>query len=143
VQLLAAGMRDDRQLGREALDVLRLALEVAHGDEHREVQVLVSGGLEHRVQLALDVLPQGVAVRPDDEAAAHRAEVDELGPVDDVVVPTAEVLGLRGESLRLRHGVPAYQGAGVPAQVTSNGTSRRAMTSSSTPPSTSSSHRAR
>ena len=40
LELLAAGVGDDGQLGAEALDVLGLALEVALGDEQREVGVL-------------------------------------------------------------------------------------------------------
>ena len=40
VELLAAGVGDDGQLGAEALDVLGLAPQVALGDEQREVGVL-------------------------------------------------------------------------------------------------------
>src|SRR5690606_33041320 len=103
LELLAARVRDDGELGGEALDVLGLALEVAHGDQQREVEVLVTGRLEHRVEVTLDVLPQRVAVRPEDEAATHRAEVHELGAVDDVVVPAWEVVCLERQGGRLRH----------------------------------------
>ncbi len=84
------------QLGGEALHVLGLALEEAHGDEHGEVEVLVAGGLEHGVHVLLDVLPQRVAVRLDDHGAANRALVHHVGAIDDVVVPAAEVLGVSG-----------------------------------------------
>ena len=40
LELLAAGVGDHGQLGAEALDVLRLAAEVALGDEQREVDVV-------------------------------------------------------------------------------------------------------
>ena len=43
---------DDRQLRREALDVLGLAAQVALGDEEREVGVLGAGGLDAGIELA-------------------------------------------------------------------------------------------
>ena len=57
LELLAAGEGDDGQLGAEALDVLGLALEVALGDEQREVGVLGAGGLDAGVDLGLHPLP--------------------------------------------------------------------------------------
>ena len=69
-------------------------------DEQREVGVLVAGVLEHLVERALHLLPDGVAVRPDDHAAAHRAVVGQLGPGDQLVVPGTEISGAGGERLR-------------------------------------------
>ena len=50
-------VRHDRALLGEAFDVLGFLLQEAHRDEQREVGVLVPGGLEHRVEPPLDVLP--------------------------------------------------------------------------------------
>jgi hypothetical protein len=63
---------DHRALLGEALHVRRLLLEEALGDEEREVGVLVARRLEHAIELALDVLPDGVAPRLDHHAPAHR-----------------------------------------------------------------------
>ena len=85
-------MRDHRELGREALDVLGLLLQEALRDEQREVGVLVAGRLEAVVELALDLLPDGVAVRLDDHAALD--DLGRLGQValaDDVLVPGREI----------------------------------------------------
>ena len=66
LELLAAGVGDDGELGGEALDVLGLASQVALGDEEREVGVLVAGRLDPAVELALEQLPDAVAVGADD-----------------------------------------------------------------------------
>jgi hypothetical protein len=63
-------------------------------DEEREVGVLVAGGLEARVELALDLLPHGVAVGLDDHAALdHLGGLGHLGLADHVLVPLRVVLG--------------------------------------------------
>ncbi len=96
-QLLTAAVGDHRQLGAEALDVLGLTLEQGHRDEHREVDVVVPGGLDALVQLGLHPLPDAEAPRLDDHRAAHQAVLGHAGLGDDLLVPAREVLGLRGE----------------------------------------------
>ena len=105
-QLLAAGVRDDRELGREPLDVLRLALQVAFRDQQREVRVLMTGLLDPPVQVGLQQLPEPVAVGPDDHRALDRAAVDQLGLEDQFVIPGGEVFALR------RH--PAFVSCHIP-----------------------------
>ena len=58
LELLAAAVRDDGDLRREALDVIGLLLEQAHRDQEREVQVLVPGRLEPIVERALRAAPR-------------------------------------------------------------------------------------
>jgi hypothetical protein len=60
--LLELECGDDGALHREALDVLGLLREEALGDEQREVGVDVAGRLEAAVEVALDRLPDGVAL---------------------------------------------------------------------------------
>ncbi len=97
-QLLAAGDGDHRQLGREAFHVLGFLLQEALRDQQREIHVLVAGGLEAVVELALQHLPDGVAVGLDDHAA-----LDDLGGLghvalqDDVLVPGGEILLARSD----------------------------------------------
>src|SRR4026207_405713 len=91
--------RDPGALGREALDVLLLALEQALRDEEREVGVDVAGLLDAPVHVALHVLPDAVAVGLDDHAALDRAVVGEVGLEHDVQVPLRVILGLRGDLL--------------------------------------------
>ena len=57
-QLLAAGDGDHRQFGREAFHVLGFFLQKALRNQQREVDVLVAGGLEAVVELALQQLPR-------------------------------------------------------------------------------------
>ena len=87
VQLLAAAVRHHGQLRRKALDVLRLPLEKAHRDEQREVGVDMAGLLEAAVERGLDILPQRVAVGPDDHTPFHRRVVREFGLLHDIGIP--------------------------------------------------------
>ena len=94
-------------LGREALDVLGFLVQEALGDEQREVGVHVPGRLEHVVERALHPLPDAVAVRADDHAAAHGRVVGQLGAQDDFVVPGAEVRVAGRELLVVSHWIDA------------------------------------
>ena len=77
---LEAIVRDDGALLGEALAMLRLlARRKRLGDEEREVGVDVAGVLEHAVEGALHLLPDGVAVRLDDHAAAHVGVLGQAG----------------------------------------------------------------
>ena len=82
LELLAAAVGDDGELGRESLDVLRLLVEEGLGNEDGEVGVLVARLLEHAVEGRLDVLPERVAVRLDHHAAADRRVLGELAGLD-------------------------------------------------------------
>ena len=87
-----AVMGDDRAFLGEALDVRGFLLHEGQRDEQREVGVLVAGGLEHVVQRALHVLPERVAPRLDDHAAAHGGVLGQVGGADDLLVPLGVVL---------------------------------------------------
>ena len=108
LEVLAAATGDPRDLRIEALDVVRLLLQVRLRDEQREVHVLVTGALDHVVERALDVLPQRKAVRTDDHAAAYGRVVGKLGTTDDVRVPAVEILALRRDPLFVGHGGAVY-----------------------------------
>src|SRR5438552_3630858 len=97
-QLLPSPARDDGDLGGEPLDVLRLLLQEAHRNEEREVGVDVAGRLDAAVQLLLDVLPDGVAVRLDHHAAAHRRVVRQVRLGDEIEIPLRVVLRARGDA---------------------------------------------
>lgn len=103
LQLLAAAVRDDRELGGEALDVLGLLRQIRLRDEEREVRVLGACLLDAGVHLLLHPLPQPVPVRPDDHGAAHRPVVGQLGLVDQVLVPAREIVSLGRENGCLCH----------------------------------------
>ncbi len=104
LELLAAAVGDHRELGCEALDVLGFLGQVGLRDEHREVGVLRACLLDAGVHLLLHPLPQAVAIRSDDHGAAHRTVVGQFGLVDEVLVPTREVVRLGGENGCLSHG---------------------------------------
>jgi len=91
-QFLAAGHCHHRQLRRETLHMLSFLAHEALRDEKREVSVLVASGLETVVQLALQALPDGVAVRLDDHAGFD--ELSGLGHValkNYVLVPLGKI----------------------------------------------------
>src|SRR6185437_1362364 len=64
---------DDRHLLGEALDVLSLLGDEAHGNEEREVAVIVSRIFNSGVEFSLYALPHPPAPRLDDHAAANGA----------------------------------------------------------------------
>ena len=64
-------MRHDGALLGKPFDMLGLFFQKAHRNEQRKISILDPGRLEHRVELALDVLPDRVAPRLDDHAAPH------------------------------------------------------------------------
>ena len=58
------GVRNNRELRRETLDVLCL-LDEALGDEHREVGVLMASCLKYIVKGPPNFFPDGVSMRLD------------------------------------------------------------------------------
>ena len=92
VLVLEAVVGDDRHLLGEALDVLGLLGDEAHGDEQREVAVVVAGILDAGVELRLHALPHAPAPRLDDHAAAHGAGFGHVAIADDCLIPLGEVL---------------------------------------------------
>ena len=88
-----ARVGDDGTFLGEAIDVRGFLLNVANRNEEREVGVHMAGLLEHRVEVALDVLPEGVAPRLDDHAAADGAILGQVGVLDDLEVPLRVVFG--------------------------------------------------
>ena len=103
----ATTVGNDRQLGREPLDVFRLLHDETHRDEEGEVGVLDAMALEARVEVALNLFPDEVAIRAQDVAPAHRCLVDKFRLSDDVLVP----LGKIG---RARHNRPTGSRAFLP-----------------------------
>ena len=94
MELLATALGHPGDLGRETLDVLGLLHEKGLGDEQGELHVLVAGPLDHVVESALGVLPEGEAVGTDHHAARDRGVIGELRTADHVDVPAVEVLAL-------------------------------------------------
>ena len=88
-------MRDDRELGREALDVLRFLLQEALRDEQREVRVARAGLLDAAIELVAQSLPNRKTVRTKHDASAHRRVIRQLRAQADVVVPRGEILAAR------------------------------------------------
>ena len=90
-ELLTAADGDPGALGREAFDVVLLFVEEALRNEHRHVDVLVSGLLEITVKNALDVFPDGIAVRTDDHTALDARVADEFCFLADVGIPFGKI----------------------------------------------------
>ena len=77
-QLLAAADRDPCALRRKALDVILFLLQQAFGDEHGHGHVLVTVCLEHPVKLLLNIFPNGVTVRAQNEKSLYPGVIDKL-----------------------------------------------------------------
>ncbi len=92
-QFLAARDGYYRQFGRKTLDVFGFLLQKALRDQQRKIDILMAGGLEAIVQLALQHFPDGIAVGLD-----HHAAFDDFGRLGHVAVehyvliPGSEVL---------------------------------------------------
>jgi len=97
-QLFAAGDCHHRQFGRESFDVFGFLLEEALRNQEREIDVLVTGGLEAIVELTLEQLPDRISIGFDDHAAFD--DLGRLGHVsleDDILIPSGKVLAARGD----------------------------------------------
>ena len=92
-------VRDDGALLGEALGHLLFLGQERLGNEQREVGVDVAGVLEHAVEGPLHLLPDGVAVRLDDHAAADVGVLGQPGVLDDVEIPLRIVLRPRRDLL--------------------------------------------
>ena len=91
-------MGDDGALLGETIDMRGFLLDVADRDEEREVGVHVAGLLEHRVEVAVDVLPERVTPRLDHHATADRAVLGQVGVLDHLQIPLGVVfLAGRGD----------------------------------------------
>jgi hypothetical protein len=92
-------VRDDGAFLGEALGHLLFLGEEALGDEQREVGVRVPGVLEHPVEGPLHLLPDGIAVRLDDHAAADVAVLGQPGVLHDIEIPLRIILRPRRDLL--------------------------------------------
>ena len=92
LELLGAAHSDPGHLGGKALDVILLLLQEALRDEQRHRHILMPQLLEAGVEEMGDVLPNGVAVRLNDHAAAHAGIIHQLRFFHDVGVPLGEIL---------------------------------------------------
>ena len=91
LQLLAAAHGDPGHLRGEALHQLPLLLQQALGDQHGHSHVDMAGLFERAVHNALDILPDGVAIGPQDHEALHGRIVHQLRLQADVGIPLGEV----------------------------------------------------
>ena len=98
-QFLAAGVGNDGEFGREALDVRCLAPEVRLRNQQREIGIVVPGVFDPAIQLSLEKFPDAVAIRSDDHRALDRTPVDQLRLGDKLVVPSRKILFLGRHSV--------------------------------------------
>mmetsp|Transcript_35021 Transcript_35021/g.53759 ORF Transcript_35021/g.53759 Transcript_35021/m.53759 type:complete len:601 (-) Transcript_35021:128-1930(-) len=91
VHLGLAGLGYPSDLGREPFKVVLFLLEGTLRDEHREVGVLGTAGLEASVEVGLDLLPDVEGARAEDVATGDVIIVDKLSLSDHLLVPLREV----------------------------------------------------
>ena len=87
-----AVMGDHGALLGKACHVLRFPAEEALGDEEGEVRILNTRCLEHVVQDALHLFPDGVSVGLDNHASAYGGLLCQIGLYNQVIVPLGVVL---------------------------------------------------
>src|SRR5262245_925904 len=103
-QFLPASPRDLGDFGGEALHVLGFLHQERLRDQQREVGVDVAGGLDALVESALNGLPQCVAGRLEDDAAAYDLGViGQIGAWKDIQIPLRVILRAWSDAL-FRHG---------------------------------------
>ena len=109
---LEARVGDDRTFLGKTIDVGGFLLNVANRDEEREISVHMAGLLEHLVEVAVDIFPEGVAPRLNHHATADRAVLGQVGVLDHLKIPFGIVfLAGRGDGgLRFGGGLLGHEG---------------------------------
>ena len=97
LQLFGAAVGDPRYFGSKTFYMVLFLLEQAFRDEQRHCHVLVTGLFKFRIQDALDVFPDCIAVWTDDHTAFDRRIVAQLCFFDDVGIPFCKVDVHRGD----------------------------------------------
>ena len=92
LQLFAAAVGDPRHLRCEALHQLALFFQQAFRDQHGHRHIDVTGLFELGVHVFLDVLPNGVAIRAQDQKALDAGVVHQLRLQADVRIPLGKIL---------------------------------------------------
>ena len=91
LELFAAAHRDPRHLGREAVDQLAFLFQQAFRNQDGHRHVLMAGLFELGVHDALNVLPDGIAIRPQDGKALDGCILDQLRLAADIGVPLGKI----------------------------------------------------
>ena len=78
LQLLAAAVGDPGHLRGEALHQLPLLFQQALGDQHGHGHIHMAGFFEHPVHDALNILPNGIAIGPQDHKALDGGVIHQL-----------------------------------------------------------------
>ena len=99
--ILQAIMRHYRALFGKALHMVGLLAEKGLGDKQREIGIFMAGLLEHRVQLALHLLPNRVTVRFDHHAPPDGRPFGQTRFYHQIVIPLRVVLFPRGQLFQL------------------------------------------
>ena len=99
VELFLTADRHPCAFGRKALNVVFLALQETFGNEHRHVDVLVTGLLEAAVKVSLHELPDRVTVGADHHAALYAGIVNQFRLFDDIGIPFCKILVAAGNRL--------------------------------------------
>ena len=91
-----AMMGDDSAFLGEPFDVSRLLLEIAERNKQRKIGIFVAGGLDHRIQLALDIFPDAVSPWLDHHAASDFRVFRKVGGANDLLIPLGKIFGPSG-----------------------------------------------
>ena len=90
---LEARVRDDGTFLGEAIHVCGFLLDIADRNEEREIGVHMARLLKHRIEVALDIFPKGVAPGLNHHTATDGGILGQVGVLDDLQVPLRIILG--------------------------------------------------
>ena len=91
LQLFAAAHRDPCDLGGKAVYKLALFFQQALGDQDRHRHIFMAGLFELSVHDALNVFPDGIAIRAQNGKALHAGILDQLRLAADIRIPLHKI----------------------------------------------------
>ena len=91
LQLLFAAVGYPCNLGRKAFYMILFLLQQAFGDEHRHIYIFYACFLEAVIQLSLQKLPDGIAIRADDHAALQAGICRQVSFFYNVRIPLGKI----------------------------------------------------
>ena len=86
-------MGNDSALLGKTLDVVGLTAEKRLGNQQGEIGVLHTSCLEHIIEPALHLFPDGIAIGLDDHTSAHCRLLGEVGFHHQFIIPLRVIIG--------------------------------------------------
>ena len=96
--LFKAGMRHNRTFLGKAIYMLCLLSDITYRYQHREISILHVFRFYHTIKCFLDIFPQGVTVRFDNHATAHRRIFSHIRRPNNILIPLRKIFQPSGSN---------------------------------------------